>query len=92
MAKHPNMIVGGIVGSEFSVLLDPRTSIGLENRRLVEIEGYDDVGVALRNDATDEPFVIERVISSEEYEKLDSYKLIYGGASVSNKLGKFQAI
>lgn len=92
MAKHPKMIVGGIVGSEFSVLLDPRTNIGLENRRLVEIEGYDDVAVALRNVATNDPFVIERVISTEEYERLDSYKLIYGGAPVIRKLGKFQAI
>ena len=92
MAKHPKMIVGGIVGSEFSVLLDPRASIGLENRRLVEIEGYDDVAVALRNDATDEPFVIERVISTAEYERIDSYKLIYGGAPVIKKLGKSQAI
>lgn len=92
MSKHPKMIVGAVVGSEFSILLDPRTSIGPENRRPVEIEGYDDVAVALRNDATDGPFVIERVISTDKYERLDNYKLTYCGAPGIKKLGKSQAI
>lgn len=86
MNKHPKMVVGGVVDDDFSVLVDPRASIGDEARRIVEIQGFDDVAVALHVVGKDVGFVIERVISTEDYESIDPNKFRYGGVMVLKNL------
>ena len=83
--QHRKMIVGGIVDEDFSVIFDPMTSTGSETRRIVEIAGFDDVAIALYEEGAKNS-VIERIVSTEEYESIDKNEFLYNGLRTIQRL------
>lgn len=87
------MKIGTVITDEFNILVAPRTVIGGQIRLIVEMVGYDDVAVAVRNeDVKSDEFKIERIISTEQYDAIDSDAFRYNAEANVAKLGKTGSI
>ena len=86
MAKHQNMTVGAVVDFEqFTVLVNAGAISGDRERMLAYVPDFEDVAVICRKLNADD-FIVERVISDEEYEAIDSSMFRYNAFQTINKL------
>ena len=93
MSKHPKMMVGNLIDSDFTVEFDPCVSSGSEVRKIFKIKGYDDYAIGLHdfNEDDDQHFYIETVVSSEAYEAIPGNEFLYNGFATMMRLARGEA-
>jgi hypothetical protein len=89
------MIVGNKIDDDFTVDFDPRISSGAETRKIFRIDGYDDYAVGLHNSESPKKhqhFYIETIVSTEEYEAIDSNAFNYNGFETVMRLSRGESV